>query len=325
MVNLSELHTFLIYGMAGYLLLYPAALLFLKLGRIGHPAQRKQFYLLALLTPLLGFIAYHTVLTKRCAAGLLPAGKAGELFAATCAAANSLLLVILPVAGVFIFLGLLRAAAGALMVRRLRRRAAAPPPRVAERVQEILGRQCAALGIRVPELIFSGRQGFTAFTAGLFKPVLVLNGSIAAMLEQTELEALIAHELAHARRKDTFKGWLVCLLRDILFFNPLSSLLLNRLFLENERLCDAEAIRLTGTTRLSYAAVLIRVWRLALEQPSGKTGLASAFAGRGRDLERRITGLLRDPAAEKKLPGLLFHLMLLAFFTGSILFLGLIC
>lgn len=325
MARVSELHTFLIYGMVGYLLFYPAVLLCLKLGRIGHPAQRKQLYLLALLMPLFGFILYHTVLTKRCEAGLLPAGTAGELFAAACVVANRALSIILPVAGVFLFLGLLRAAAGALMLSRLRRRVAVPPAQVADRVQEILNRLCPTLGIRAPELIFSERQGFTAFTAGLFKPVLVLNSSLAAMLDQDELEAVIAHELAHVRRKDTLKGWLVSLSRDIVFFNPLSSFLLNRLFLENERLCDTEAIRLTGSSRRNYAAVLIRVWRLALEQPSRKPGLTSAFAGRGRDLERRITRLLQDPEEEPKLPGLLFNLILLVFFTGSILFLGLIC
>jgi len=322
---LSELHTIIIYVFFGYLLIYPAALLVLKIFAVGNPNQRKQFYLLALLMPLIGFILYHTFLTKRCEAHTYSAGMSQQLFDTLCFLGNRLLYIIGPLLGVVVILGIVKAATAAIFIQRLRKQAAVIPIPAAGRVDALVARLCADLQIAVPEVIFTGRRGFAAFTAGILKPVLVLNCSLAGGLTEHDLEAVLAHELIHVKRRDTMKNWLLHLARDMMFFNPLSSYLLNRCLLENERVCDRESIRLTERTRFAYASILLRVWKLILAEPSCKPHLCSAFTGPKNEMEERITSLVRQPEEERKLPALLFLGLVAAFGTASLLFLGLIC
>jgi beta-lactamase regulating signal transducer with metallopeptidase domain len=320
---MTELHTILIYGFVGYLLIYPAALLAIKIFAVGNPNQRKQLYLAALLMPLIGFILYHTFLTKRCEAYTHSVGMSQQLFDTLCFLGNRLLYIIGPLLGAVVILGIVKAVTAAILIQRLRKQAAVSP--VAGQVDALITRLCADLHIAVPEVIFTGRPGFAAFTAGILKPVLVLNSSLVGSLAEDDLEAVLAHELVHVKQRDTMKNWLIHLARDIMFFNPLSSYLLNRCLLENERVCDRESIRLTGRTRLAYASTLLRVWRLILDQPSLKPDFCSAFTGRKNEMEQRITSLAQEPEEERKLPSLLFLGLIAAFGTGSMLFLGLIC
>ncbi|MGI5819870.1 MAG: M56 family metallopeptidase [Armatimonadota bacterium] len=47
-----------------------------------------------------------------------------------------------------------------------------------------------------------------SFTAGLLRPVVVVATSLAASLDEASLEAILAHERAHARRRDNLR-WLI--------------------------------------------------------------------------------------------------------------------
>ncbi|MEW5784610.1 MAG: M56 family metallopeptidase [Bacillota bacterium] len=322
----SELHTFLIYAVFGYALVYPLALLCLKLFSIDHPGQRRHLYLLALLAPAAGFLLYHTVLTKRCQAELIHPETGGGLLQLICLVSDRALQYAAPILAFVFGLGLLKAGAAVLLVRRLRMKAVQPSAGLAWRVETILKRRChTAAAITAPEVIYSSRTGFAAFTAGLIKPVLVLNYALAAELTEQELDAVLAHELVHISRKDTVKNWLLSLLRDLTFFNPISTILMRRIMLENERICDREAVVLTGHNNATYAAVLLRVWRLILEQRPFQSGPVSAFTGGGNELEDRLTALLRSRNGEKPLPSWIFRPLTAVFIAVTILFLGLIC
>ncbi len=48
-----------------------------------------------------------------------------------------------------------------------------------------------------------------AFTAGLFRPRIYLGARVIGRLEARELEAVVLHELAHVRRRDPLRCWLV--------------------------------------------------------------------------------------------------------------------
>lgn len=321
----NELHTFLIYAVFGYALVFPLALLCLKLFSIDHPGQRRQLYLLALLTPVIGFVLYHTVFMKRCQGGLLSSGKSGELLHLFCTISDNALRYAAPILAVLISLGLLKAVFAVVLIRRLRFQAIHPHPGLADRIKEIFRLRCGEIGINYPEVIYSSRNGFVAFTAGLFKPVLVLNSSLTAEMSDQELDAVLTHELVHIKRKDNVKGWLIYFLRDITFFNPISSILLRRIMFETERVCDREAVRLTGQKADTYAAVLLRIWRLLLEQKPFKTGLVSAFTSGKNDMENRVTALLKSHNDEKITPAIIFVPVIMIFMSASLLYLGLIC
>lgn len=321
----NEFHTYLIYVVFGYSLLYPVVLLCLKILNLTHPVQRLQLFLTAFLAPPVGFVAYHTVFTKRCQAGLLPSGAGGESLHYLCAVSGTLLNLVLPLLGILFVLALLKLIAGYLLISRLRRKAVAPPEEITARVGSILKKRCSAMGIVAPEIIYCYRRRFTAYTAGLFKPVLVLNGTLATGLSAGELDAVLTHELVHVRRRDNLKGWLLNLLRDITFFNPLSSLLLNRCLHEIEHLCDREASAITGQAPGVYAATLLKVCKILLAQQPLQAGPVSAFSGARNGLEYRVSSLLRADGDRSVMPALPYYAMLAAIFCGSLVFLGLIC
>lgn len=320
----AELHTLIIYVVFGFSLLFPAVLACIKLLSITHPLQRLQLYLFALITPPAGFILYHTLLTKRCQAGAMPHGAGGEAFYMLCNFSGSLLPFILPLLGTLVGLGLLKAAAAWLLINRLRARSAFPGESAVKRVESLLKERCGNLNIRQPEVLYSAHSGHTAYTAGIIRPILVLDRDLAGQLNDRELDAVISHELVHIRGWDTLKGWLLQLVRDVTFFNPLSSVLLGRFFLERECLCDREALRLTGMAPRAYAAALLKVWRIQLNLRPVRPGLASAFTGRGRQMEYRIGSLLQR-FGQRPMAALPFYTLMFCLFAASIIFLGLIC
>ena len=323
-MGISDLHTFFIYVFFGYFLIFPAVLLCLKLFQIESPRQRIQIYLLALATPFVGFILYHTVLTKRCDAGIIFTGPGWQLFNSLCLLGIGALRFLGPLLVGMLIFGLLKAVAGSFYVARIRRREIVPAAMEQKRVAVIISRQSARLGMRVPEVLYCSRDGFVAFATGVGPPLVVVSAPLLAQLEDSELEGILTHELIHILRGDTLTGWFVHLARDAMFFSPFSTMLLDRYLLERERLCDGETVQMLGTGRV-YAATLLKVWRLLLDRREFKAGLAPGFTGNKRDLELRITSLLGGEQAAASIPNVMFYTLLFALFTITVLYLGLIC
>jgi Zn-dependent protease with chaperone function len=321
---LNELHSLIIYILFGYTLLLPLVLIGLKVLGITSPLQRMRIYLLAFLTPPAAFVIYHTVLAKRCESGLPPVWSEGA-FHFLCVISEGMLRATLPLAGLLLFLGTLKAASAALMIRRLDREALAKKPDSDGRVTGLWSNLCRKIQIPAPRVIFSSRDGFAAFTTGIFKPVLVVNEKVTAGLENRELEALLSHELVHIRQKDTFKSWLLHLVRDLTFINPISSILLKNYLLEKEALCDRKAASLAGQETGDYAAALLRIWRAILDRRPESFGLVSSFSGGGSGLERRVGALLGSREEDGRGHTLTTILLGAILFVTTLLFLGLIC
>jgi beta-lactamase regulating signal transducer with metallopeptidase domain len=119
-------------------------------------------------------------------------------------------------------------------------------------------------------------------------------------------------------------GWLLSMARDLMIFSPFSIALLDRYLLERERLCDRETVAITGDPR-EYAATLLKVWRLALEQPSYRPHPAAGLTGKKQDMEKRVLSLLHGNRLSSALPGGLFMALLLSVAVVTVLFLGMIC
>lgn len=182
------------------------------------------------------------------------------------------------------------------------------------------------MGLACPEVIYSGRESFVALTGGVRRPVLFLSAPLLAEFTNLELEHILLHELAHIRRGDVFKGWLLHLVRGLVFFSPFSSALLERCLLEAERLCDREAVQRAGGNALDYAATLLKAWRLLVRNREAESVFAAGLAGPANSLELRVRSLLQEPdGREGILAAPLFLTMLAALFGATILYLGYIC
>lgn len=92
-------------------------------------------------------------------------------------------------------------------------------------------------------------------TVGWLRPVILIPCSVLSSLPPLQLEAIIAHELAHIRRYDYAVNILQSVLEALLFYHPCVYWVSNQIRAERECCCDDAAIAL-GHDPLLYARAL---------------------------------------------------------------------
>jgi len=139
---------------------------------------------------------------------------------------------------------------------------------------------------------------------GLLKPTILLPAAALTGLSTSEMEMILAHELAHVRRYDMWVNLLQKLAEVVLFFNPALWYLSRRIDLLREYCCDECTCREMSATgpepRMRYATALLRVVEVAKPNSAKHENLA-ALAASGRspsELRRRVTRLLGEPQRE---------------------------
>lgn len=129
--------------------------------------------------------------------------------------------------------------------------------------------------------------------SGVFRPLLLLPVSALSNIPAEQLEAIVAHELAHIRRHDYLVNLLQTAVECLLFYHPAVWWLSSRIRQERELCCDAAAVEYCGDGA-SYARAL-----LALEEARPALSIA---AGSG-SLRERVASLLGyRPASSFALP-----------------------
>ncbi len=123
---------------------------------------------------------------------------------------------------------------------------------------------------------------------GLWRPVLLLPEGITDRLTSSELEAVIAHELCHVRRRDNLFSSIHMVLEAIFWFHPLVWWIGARLLEERERACDESVLTLGNQPRV-YADAILNVCKLYTESP-----LVCVSGVTGSDIKRRIEAIMRN-------------------------------
>jgi bla regulator protein BlaR1 len=121
---------------------------------------------------------------------------------------------------------------------------------------------------------------------GIFQAVLLWPAGISDHLADGQLEAIMAHEVCHVRRRDNLAAALHSVVESIFWFHPLAWWLGARLVDERERACDEEVLRL-GSAPEVYAESILKTCRLYLEP----AGMCMAGAT-GSDLKKRIERIM---------------------------------
>jgi bla regulator protein BlaR1 len=121
---------------------------------------------------------------------------------------------------------------------------------------------------------------------GIFRPVLLLPAGIADRLSPEQLEALISHELCHARRRDNLWALLHMVVEAVFWFVPPVWWIGNRLIAERERACD-EAVLAQGADPGEYGQAVVQVCRYYAGAP-----LPCVSGVTGADLKRRIADIV---------------------------------
>ena len=137
----------------------------------------------------------------------------------------------------------------------------------------ILDRLILRMRISYPRLIkLDARE--VPFTVGLRKPIIAVSSHMLSELSVEEIEAVLAHELAHIARRDYIYHWPIILMRDLLFFSPMTYFIYQALSFERERACDYLSTKLSQP--LTLARGLVKMAELRQTEPS--IGPVGAFA-----------------------------------------------
>ena len=199
-------------------------------------------------------------------------------------------LLIIWVSGVLFFL--LRTTGNVAYIYRLTRRNTQP---ISPEWTEAAARISQALGIRRNVSIRVSTRIRSPFVAGLIKPVVLLPLSSFSHLSYDQLEAVLAHELAHIHRWDDAVNWLQTAFEIILFYHPALWWISQVIRDEREKCCDDLAVATCGNA-LVYAQALTQLESL----PNTASPLALALSGTGNGLLARIERLLQPHNASKK-------------------------
>src|SRR5207248_11451062 len=83
-------------------------------------------------------------------------------------------------------------------------------------------------------------------------------------LTEDQIEAVIAHELAHIRRRDCFANLFQIAVETLLFYHPAVWWVSQRIRIEREHCCDDAAVALCGVAvNYARALTLTEEWRTA--------------------------------------------------------------
>ncbi|WP_419166011.1 M56 family metallopeptidase [Candidatus Palauibacter sp.] len=172
--------------------------------------------------------------------------------------------------------------------RSLLRASAAAPPDVQRIAREIAGR----LGLGAAPTVYITRAQVSPMVwwAGGEARVL-LPSPLLADMDGSELRCILAHELAHVRRRDHVVRWLEWLACAAFWWNPVAWWARRRLRASEELCCDALAVASIRAEPRAYAGALLRVIDfMSTAGTPGPLTFASTIdrCGRASRLERRF-------------------------------------
>ena len=161
-----------------------------------------------------------------------------------------------------------------------------------------------ALGISRAVTVRLADHVVSPFTAHFLRPLIWLPVSLLTQLPPQQIEALLAHELAHIRRLDWLWNGMQCVVEAMLFYHPGMWWLSRRIRQERELACDDLAVAVCGDPiALAEALAALEHQRL----PNSRFVLAA----QGGSLMKRITHLLSSQPAHQswRVPGALLALL----------------
>lgn len=185
---------------------------------------------------------------------------------------------------------------GCARVSRLKRQGDAAAPAVLVMVERIAQRVRVTRPLRV--LISSLADGPSV--AGALRPVLLLPASALLGLSPEQLEAVLAHELAHIRRFDYLVNMVQMLIETLLFYHPAVWWISRRIREERELCCDDIAVRTCGDAAC-YARALVSIEKLRFGSASFALG---AQDGPLQYRIERLLGVVRRGPASSRLPAI---------------------
>lgn len=130
-------------------------------------------------------------------------------------------------------------------------------------------------------------------------------------LTQAQQESMLAHELAHLKRRDHL--WLMVYhwLSILFFFQPLNHWLYREIHEVTEEICDAKAVQITQN-RQALAQCLVEVAQWLIQQPQWVVAMASKKLSLTKRVQQLLNNQYMKNSKNNRVP---FHLALASIVT----------
>jgi uncharacterized protein (TIGR03435 family) len=194
---------------------------------------------------------------------------------------------ILPVWSLGVFALSLRLLLGGIEVRTLRRSGQPADDGLCALAARLMPR----MGVNRHVRLLTSPRAAGPSTIGWLHPVILLPPAAAMGLTVQQLEAVLAHELAHIRRHDYLVNIVQMTVETLLFYHPAVWWVSHRTRVERELCCDDEAVKLCGNAT-TYARALVTMARQQVP--------LFAMGSSGGSLTARVGRLLGMRGAERR-------------------------
>src|SRR5579871_1183746 len=182
---------------------------------------------------------------------------------------------------------------GWVVAQRLNRRSKTELPQVWQSRLADLSRR---LGLRRGVRLCESAIAQVPAVIGWLRPLILIPAGALINLSTEELEAVLAHELAHIRRLDYLANLLQRAVETLMFYHPAMWWISRRIRAERENCCDDLAVAACGS-RFVYARALTALEQLRCGSPQ------FAMAATGGPLLSRVRRLLgKDDEHRRALP-----------------------
>ncbi len=149
----------------------------------------------------------------------------------------------------------------------------------------------------------------SAFTYGIVKPTICLSSGLIQNLNDSELAAVVAHEVGHIKRRDNLAIFLALFIRDFLWPLPISHQLFAVFVSEKEFAADEFAVRMTGDP-VELAGAIVSVAKAGKSKKALSPAYATFFSNKAT-AKTRIHRLLQ--------PGNTVQTSVLRLITGALI------
>jgi beta-lactamase regulating signal transducer with metallopeptidase domain len=178
--------------------------------------------------------------------------------------------------------------------------------------QDTLVDLAAQVGVRVQVRLMIAAKVAVPCVVGWMKPVILLPPAALTGLSPTQLEMVLAHELAHIRRHDYLVNLLQLLVETLLFYHPVVRWISQDARRERELCCDDSAVHACGDP-LHYAHALTDLADIQAADMRLAIGL------NGGDLTLRVERLIAPHHVSESAPRLPTLMLATAVFLSGLM------
>jgi beta-lactamase regulating signal transducer with metallopeptidase domain len=155
------------------------------------------------------------------------------------------------------------------------------------------------LDLRTTPELYATDEAASPMLVGVLAPKIILPEQLLGRLSRDELAMILAHELIHWRRRDTWVGWLQVFVQGVFWFHPLVWWANARIRHERECACDETVLREARCDRDGYGETILRTLTAARGRSLAMGSMVGVFE-RGSRLQLRLEEIMSfDPTKRR--------------------------